>query len=204
MPKHAPVQVFQFFRIPLHLSLAFCSLFMSFVVEPAFYLSECNTNWLLYNGQRFDGCFAETNISGAKMKAKNINGAKPANKEYDPIVHFMERASTSVKRLGNTPNKAPRTIIVEDKGTTEICLMDFGISTAQQKDSDYNFFRFFKSKPSNPHYSQGVNLCTRLMLSKNNHITTTAQQNCSTPTRESVSTLYPTFQCPKSPRLLGW
>jgi hypothetical protein len=43
---------------------------------------------------------------------------------------------------GNWANEAPRTIIVEDKGTTEICLMDFGISTAQQEDSDYNIFRF--------------------------------------------------------------
>ena len=30
--------------------------------------------------------------------------------------------------------KAPRNIIVKDKETTEICLMDFEISTAQQKD----------------------------------------------------------------------
>ena len=33
-----------------------------------------------------------------KMKANNINGAKSANKESDPVVHAMERASaTSVK-----------------------------------------------------------------------------------------------------------
>ena len=31
------------------------------------------------------------------MKANNLNGAKSANKESDPIVHAMERASTSVK-----------------------------------------------------------------------------------------------------------
>ena len=35
-----------------------------------------------------------------ELKANNINGAKSANKESDPIVNAIERTRTSVKRLG--------------------------------------------------------------------------------------------------------
>ena len=68
----------------------------------------------------------------------NIIAAQKQDEEF-------ERIASKGRKSGN---KAPRTIIVEDKGTTEIFRMDFEISLAQQKDSDQNSSKLM------PQYSQ--------------------------------------------------
>ena len=60
----------------------------------------------------------------------------------------QDEESELLLKEGNLENKAPRIIIFEDKGTTNICWMDFEISLSQQKDSDQNSSKLM------PQYSQ--------------------------------------------------
>ena len=76
-------------------------------------------------------------IEKSEEYAAKLAWAKWRATEYIAAQKQDEESELLLKE-GNLENKAPRIIIFEDKGTTNICWMDFEISLSQQKDSDQN------------------------------------------------------------------
>lgn len=70
----------------------------------------------------------QQNMLPLKNRSNIVIAAQKQDEEF-------ERIASKGRKSGN---KAPRNTIAKDKGTTEICLINFLILTAQQKYSDPN------------------------------------------------------------------